>query len=44
MQGVGKAILCNGAIVIGGFYILVLATTLPPRQVGMCVAPAVVAE
>ncbi|MDQ2694048.1 MAG: MMPL family transporter [Pseudomonadota bacterium] len=41
MEGVGKAILFNGLIVIGGFSVLTLATTLPPRQVGIYVAISV---
>jgi hypothetical protein len=41
MEGVGKAILFNGFIVIGGFAVLLLATTLPPQQVGLYVAISV---
>lgn len=41
MARVGKAILFNGLIVIGGFSVLMLATTLPPRQVGIYVAISV---
>jgi hypothetical protein len=41
MQGVGKAILFNGLIVIGGFSVLLLASTLPPQQVGIYVAISV---
>lgn len=38
MEGVGKTILFNGVIVIVGFSVIMLATTLPPRQVGAYVA------
>ena len=38
MEEVGKAISFNGFIVIGGFLVLILATTLPPQQIGMYVA------
>ncbi len=41
MERVGKVILFNGFIVIGGFSVLVLATTLPPQQVGIYVAVSV---
>lgn len=41
MEDVGKTIVFNGLIVICGFSVLVLATTLPPQQVGTYVAISV---
>ncbi len=44
MEDVGKAILFNGIIVVGGFSILMLATTTPPQQIGIYVAISVAAS
>jgi len=44
MEDVGKAIVFNGFIVIGGFSVLMLATTTPPQQVGTYVAISVAAS
>jgi predicted RND superfamily exporter protein len=44
MEDVGKAILFNGIIVVGGFSVLILATTTPPQQVGAYVAISVAAS
>jgi predicted RND superfamily exporter protein len=41
MQDVGKTIVFNGAIVIGGFLILLLSTTSPAQQTGEYVAISV---
>jgi predicted RND superfamily exporter protein len=38
LEDVGKATLFNGAIVAGGFSVLILATTTPAQQVGEYVA------
>ena len=44
MEDVGKAILFNGIIVVGGFSVLILAATTPPQQVGTYVAISVAAS
>lgn len=44
MQDVGKTIVFNGVIVIGGFSVLLLATTTPPQQVGTYVAISIAAS
>lgn len=44
MEDVGKAIFFNGVIVTGGFYVLVLATTTPPQQIGSYVAISIAAS
>ena len=44
MEDIGKAILFNGIIVVGGFSVLILATTTPPEQVGEYVAISVAAS
>ena len=44
MQDVGKGILFNGLIVVGGFSVLLLHTTTPAQQTGMYVAISVAAS
>lgn len=41
MESVGKGILFNGIVVIGGFCVIMLSTTTPPQQLGAYVAISV---
>ncbi|MGB0903665.1 MAG: MMPL family transporter, partial [Mangrovicoccus sp.] len=43
-EHLGKVIVINALIVAGGFSVLLLATTLPPRQVGTYVAISILAS
>lgn len=44
MESVGKGILFNGIVVIGGFCVIMLSTTTPPQQLGEYVAISIAAS